>query len=186
MINHGTAEQGRRLLSALTSLINLALTGAIPDFACVAFYGASLIALNKKPGGIRPIAIGSSYRRLVSNIYARFATGQLANQLEPTQLGAGTEGGTESAVYAAREFVHSSDHADIHQINILTKINIENAFCSIHRSAFLSCVREKCPHINPLLYQANTSTNPLCYRTTKIEYRSGLHQGTLWPHFPSL
>ena len=89
MISPDTAEQGRRLLSALTSLINLALKGAIPDFARNAFYGASLIALNKKTGGIRPIAIGSIYRRLASKICARFAIGQLASQLEPTQLGVG-------------------------------------------------------------------------------------------------
>ena len=177
MISPDTAEQGRRLLSALTSLINLALKGAIPDFARDAFYGASLIALNKKTGGIRPIAIGSIYRRLASKICARFATGQLASQLEPTQLGVGTEGGTEAAVHAAREFVHSPDHASINQINILTKIDIKNAFNSIHRSAFLTCVREKCPQIYPLLYQAYSSTNPLYYRTTKIESRSGLHQG---------
>ena len=81
MIRSYTAEQGRRLLSALTSLINLALKEAIPDFARDAFYGASLIALNKKTGEIRPIAISSIYRRLASKICARFATGQLASQL---------------------------------------------------------------------------------------------------------
>ena len=82
MLGADTAEQGRRLLSALTSLTNLVLQGGVPDFARDAFYGASLIALAKKGSGIRPIAVGSVYRRLASKICARFTIGLTQDSLK--------------------------------------------------------------------------------------------------------
>lgn len=60
LVARSASEAGARLLTALTKLTNLALSGHIPDFAAEAFYGASLIALRKKDGGLRPIAIGSA------------------------------------------------------------------------------------------------------------------------------
>ena len=35
------------------------------------FFGASLVALEKKTGGVRPIAVGCSLRRLVAKIAGR-------------------------------------------------------------------------------------------------------------------
>lgn len=62
-VNCGGAAS--KLLTAITNLSNLMLSGKVcPEFAPFLF-GASLIAFNKKDGGIRPIAIGSTIRRLV-------------------------------------------------------------------------------------------------------------------------
>ena len=98
-----TAEHGRQLLSALTRLTNLALSGKIPEFARPAFFGANLCALKKKDGGVRPIAIGSIYRRLAARIAAKHAATKLAPRFRPVQLGVGVAGGAESAVHAVRE-----------------------------------------------------------------------------------
>ena len=59
-----------------------------------------LIALNKKSGGIRHIAIGFTLRRLVSECASFFGVGQLANYFNPEQLGVVTAGGCEAAVHA--------------------------------------------------------------------------------------
>ena len=177
MIEAETDERGRRLISALTSLINLAIKGAIPDYARDAFFGASLCALTKKSGGVRPIAVGSLYRRLAAKICAKFATAQLAGDLRPAQLGVGTPGGCEAAVHAARLFVHSPEHADVGSIRVLIKIDVKNAFNTLHRASFLQCIRDSCPQIYSLLRQAYCDVSPLYYGSTNIQSRTGLQQG---------
>ena len=71
-----SAERGgRELLSSLTSFINHILEGNAPHSMCPILFGATVIALRKKEGGIRPIAIGFTLRRLAAKIggYAWFS-----------------------------------------------------------------------------------------------------------------
>ena len=84
-------EAGKRLLTALTSLCNLVLAGKVPQCARDALFSASLCALRKKDGGIRPIAVGSTFRRLPARIAARAASDLLGLELRPVQLGVGTQ-----------------------------------------------------------------------------------------------
>ena len=177
MIAGDTMESGRRLLGALAKLSNLMLAGGIPDFACGALYGASLCALEKKGGGIRPIAVGSSYRRLTAKAAARHATALLADLFRPKQLGVGVPGGCEAAVHAAREFVRWSSSSVTSPPQVLVKVDVANAYNSINRLSFLSQIREKCPAIYPLMRQAYGFPSPLFYGKTKIFSRTGLHQG---------
>ena len=53
-------ESGQDFLTALTAFVNLALAGGYPSEVTPVFFGGRLLALNKKTGGIRPIAIGFS------------------------------------------------------------------------------------------------------------------------------
>ena len=66
-----TGDAGRRLLTLLTQFSNLCLAGRVPVEIQPVFCGASLCALNKKDGGIRPIAVGSTLRRLIAKTHAR-------------------------------------------------------------------------------------------------------------------
>jgi hypothetical protein len=50
-------ETGPALISALTAFINLLMQGKCPSSVTPIFFGGRLIALHKKSGGIRPIAI---------------------------------------------------------------------------------------------------------------------------------
>jgi len=59
-------ETGAEFLSALTDFVNLVLEGRCPSDVAPVFFGGRLLALNKKTGGIRPIAIGFTLRRLAS------------------------------------------------------------------------------------------------------------------------
>jgi len=63
-----SSESGPELLSALTAFVNIMLAGGCPTRLAAIFFGGRLLALNKKSGGIRPIAIGFTLRRLVSNV----------------------------------------------------------------------------------------------------------------------
>ena len=59
---------GRDLISSLLNFANMAMKGNIPSMFQSSFFGASLIALNKKDGGIRPIAVGTTLRHLVASL----------------------------------------------------------------------------------------------------------------------
>jgi hypothetical protein len=54
------------LLSSLAKIIDLMFLGLIPLEISQILYGASLCALSKKDGGIRPIAVGCTLRRLAA------------------------------------------------------------------------------------------------------------------------
>ena len=78
-------------------------------------------------GGIRPIAIGFTLRRLSSKCANAYASSHLATFFRPTQLGVGTPGGCEAAVHSARRFLQTmpADH-------VLVKLDFSNAFNSLH------------------------------------------------------
>lgn len=59
-------EGGLLLLRSLSSFINLVLAGEVAPLARPFFFGASLIALTKKDGGVRPITVGCTLRRLAA------------------------------------------------------------------------------------------------------------------------
>ncbi|KAF0312080.1 Longitudinals lacking protein-like [Amphibalanus amphitrite] len=93
LLTKHTAEAGARLLTALTALTNLALSGRLPECVVPAFFGASLIALRKKDGGLRPIAVGSVYRRIAGKVAAAAVSGAIGARLRPIQLGVATRNG---------------------------------------------------------------------------------------------
>jgi hypothetical protein len=68
IISLSAGEAGQRALRALTKLCNFLLSGQLPSEICHLLYGASLCALHKKDGRIRPIAIGNCLRRLTSKL----------------------------------------------------------------------------------------------------------------------
>jgi hypothetical protein len=65
IISLSAGEAGQKALRALTKLCNFLLSGQLPSEIC---HLLSLCALNKKDGGIRPIAIGNCLRRLTSKL----------------------------------------------------------------------------------------------------------------------
>ena len=167
-------EAGKRLLTALTSLCNLVLAGKVPQCARDGLFSASLCALRKKDGGIRPIAVGSALRRLPARIAARAASDLPGLELRPVQLGIGTQQGCEAAVHGVREFVTSSEAA---ATRIVVKVDVRNAFNSVRRDAMLSCVRDRCPALFPMIYQAYFSPTPLLIGEDKIWSATGVQQG---------
>ena len=132
----------------------------IPEFARAAVFGATLCALRKKDSGLRPIAVGSFYRRLAGRIAAHHAAGQLSAALEPIQLGVGTARGCEVAVHSVREYLKCG--ASNCDGNILVKIDVKNgSIACIGVFSCSSCKRgalKKCM----LCLGKLTTLQPLC------------------------
>ena len=175
LVSREAAESGRRLLIALTNLTNRVLAGQVPKCGRDALFGASLCALRKKDGGLRPIAVGSVFRRLPARIGARHMASLLGAELRPVQLGVGTPLGCEAAVHATRSFIQASTEAAIPQV--LVKVDVRNAFNTIRRDVFLARIRERCPEVYPLAYQAYSAPTPLHIGGQTILSSSGVQQG---------
>ena len=79
-------EIGSDLLTASTAFVNMALAGQCPKDVVPIFFGGRLTALDKKCGGIRPIVIGMTLRRLASKCANAVGVASLAAYFRPRQL----------------------------------------------------------------------------------------------------
>lgn len=168
-----TAEgQSSHLLTAITTIINLIVAGNVPDTIKPFFFGGRLIALSKKDGGIRPIVVGQTFRRLASKLVNSYATGKLSASFAPLQLGVGVSGGVEAAVHAARRFVEHLSY-DI----AVAKLDFRNAFNTIRRDAMLRAVASSLPEAYSYIHASYATSSNLAYGKHTIESAEGVQQG---------
>ena len=165
-------ESGSHFLTALTAVVNMTLAGHCPADAAPTFFGGRLMALNKKSGGICPIAVGFTLRRLVSKCANTHAAAYLATYFKPIQLGVKVPGGCEAAVHSARRFLESMPPD-----NILVKLDFSNAFNSLHRFDMLQCVADRIPQLFTYCYSAYSAASVLFYGQYHILSQEGPQQG---------
>ena len=77
----------------------MVLQGTICQQALPIFFGARLCALEKKDGGIRPIAVGNTLRRVAGKVISQNIQLEMGRYLRPVQLGYGTKAGCEAAIH---------------------------------------------------------------------------------------
>jgi len=107
--------------------------GGVPMQVRHIFLGASLHAISKQGGRLRPIAVGLTLRRLSSKVANRWATERMVPLLAPRQLGVGVRGGAEAIVHAARSYISSAS-----PYHAIVKLDFENAFNTVRRDCILS------------------------------------------------
>ena len=160
------------LLGAITDFVNMLLEGRVPVSVCPILFGGSLIAISKKSGGIRPIAIGYLWRRLAGKVACHRVSEQAAALLAPRQLGFGVPGGCESAVHVARRFVEN-----IQPDQVLLKVDFKNAFNSIRRDSILEAVSKFTPALFPFVSSAYTQGSELVMGSFTVSSEEGAQQG---------
>ena len=171
-----TGVSSGHLLSSLTSLCNLMLRGNVPEDITPYLYGASLLALSKPDGGVRPIAVGSVYRRLACKIAAQVTSSSCgSHSLSHHQLGVGIPLGSETIIHATRAFCQNEDIEK--QGNLLIKIDFSNAFNCIRRDVVLHQVREKAIFLFPFMWQMYGFESNLFFGNTIIKSAEGMQQG---------
>ena len=93
MIRISAGEGGRVVLQSLNIFVNFVLAGDVASLAQPYFFGATLTALNKKDGGVRPIAVGCTLRRLVAKCAGARIMRAMGAHLAPTGLWGSYGGG---------------------------------------------------------------------------------------------
>ena len=126
----------------------------------------------KKDGGILPIAVGSSLRRLSVKVGSGPIVQALGEELRPVQLGVSSSGGCEAAAHAARRY-----DRDCRNRRVLLKIDMRNAFNSLRRDSFLSVARVRTPGLYSLLWQAYSSPTRLFFGEEGFASETGIQQG---------
>ena len=138
----GVPVAGNRLLESTTKLVNFVLREKIPEVIRPIFFGANLCALSKKDGGVRPIAVGGTLRRLITKVGLNPISQDLGEYLRPSQLGYASSGGCDAAAHAARHYLTSTNKNKVY-----LKLDIKNAFNCLNRDIFLQRVKEKIPSL---------------------------------------
>ena len=160
------------LLRALTSLVSLILKGKTPSQIQPFFFGASLVALKKKDGGVRPIAVGCTLRRLAAKCASHHALKELADLLSPRQLGYGVPWGVEAAVHAIRKYLK-----DLQSDQVILKIDLKNAFNSVRRDKILLAVEELIPELHPFVHSSYCQSSSLMWENDVVLSSEGVQQG---------
>jgi len=129
------------LTAALADFLSMVLSGGVPIPIRAVFFGAKLHALKKKHGGLRPIAVGLTLRRLASKIASHFAIERLLPILSSRQLGVGA-------------FINSSSPC-----HALVKLDMVNAFNTLRRDSILETVSAEIPELLPYVVSSYESLN---------------------------
>ena len=135
-------QVGGSLLASLTNFTNFILAGNVPEWVRPHFFGASSLAFAKKDGGVRPIAVGVTLRRLAAKVACRRVTADCLDFLKPRQLGVGVKGGGEALVHGARRYLDN-----LPANNVLVKLDFSNAFNSVRRDAMREAVALHTPSL---------------------------------------
>ena len=165
-------EGGTLLIQALTRFVNHVLAYGTPEQVRPFFFGASITALNKKDGGVRPIAVGCTLRRLVAKAATQVLRDRMASLLSPVQLGFGVPHGAEAAVRATRLYLNN-----LPPDYVLLKLDFANAFNTIRRDKMLESVKEFAPEIFPFVHSCYSDMSYLRFGSTDLHSLEGIQQG---------
>ena len=166
------SERCERLAASIAGLVNLLFQGSCPGEVQKVFFGGNLIALSKKDGGVRPIAVGSVWRRLAAKCANTFAADKVAAYLAPTQLGVGVSGGAEAAAHVGRRYLDRLGSG-----NVFIKLDFRNAFNTLRRDAMLEAVLREVPEIYNFCNLAYLSHSYLYFHEFLISSEEGPQQG---------
>jgi hypothetical protein len=144
-IKHALSVGGSDLLlDSLLGVVNRALAGDIPQPLRSYWASALITPLLKPNGGIRPIAVGLTLRRLVSKIAVAAVLPAISEYLQPHQVGVGVRGGAEGLVHALNRLVaHQQDSPDL----AVVSLDFQIAFSTVDHNRMLGEVALHCPSI---------------------------------------
>jgi len=91
LLNH--RDTSSALLKEMTGFTNILLRGACQVEVRPILFGGNFIALTQKSGGLRPLAIRCTLRRVAAKCANRYAVNKLASFFAPLQVGIATPAG---------------------------------------------------------------------------------------------
>nr|GEW92678.1 hypothetical protein [Tanacetum cinerariifolium] len=122
------------LVSSITQVVNLFLEGKCRMMLGEYIASAPLTQFIKQGGGIRPIVVGTIWRRLVSKVSAIMIGHSLDGYLDGLQFGVGVPGGCEAILHAVNRLVEDRGD-DVGRSMLL--VDFQNAFNLVDRTVIL-------------------------------------------------
>jgi hypothetical protein len=163
------------LRAGLAAFVHTAIDGKLPGALKEHLCASTLIPLAKKDGGIRPIAVGDTLRRLIGKVLLRTddALEQSAS-LQPRQCGVGMPFAAEMIGMGMQRIAD----ADIGVPWVALQVDVRNAFNSVDRSAMLATASRKLPSSYNWLAWCYGQPTPLyCQGRELARSTAGVHQG---------
>ncbi len=180
LINKSNGSAGFEFLKSVTRLVGIISEGKIPEIIRPFFFGAKLIALNKKDGGLRPIAVGNTLRRIISKCAGYSVSDKRKTDFGMKQVGCGMKRGAEVAAHLFRNLCETDNPKD----HVILKLDFKNAFNSLNRETMLNSVFEKRRELYRYTHAAYSKPTYLQYDNSIIFSEEGTQQGD--PEAPPL
>ena len=162
-------------LTPLTSFVNLALIGRLPQEAHQLLSSARLVAIPKGSGKVRPVAVGIVLRHLIDKCAMQSAIEECRHYLQPHQFANAIPCGIDAIVHHTRELVRAHGHRP-HLAHVAIVAN--NAFNMVERQNMLQAVRAHAPSLARWTYYIYGTAQPLLFtRRGTIPSSKGTQQG---------
>ena len=130
------------LCAAVANLVRKMATRQMDAEVLAPLIACRLVALDKDgKGGVRPVGIGESLRRLISKIVARRVKEDVIKAAGALQVCSGQAAGIEAAVHAARSIWEDEE------TDCIILVDARNAFNELNRKAALHNVGRICPGV---------------------------------------
>ncbi|GJZ69890.1 putative reverse transcriptase domain-containing protein [Tanacetum coccineum] len=162
------------LLGSITGVVNLFLSGKCPSQLGEYIASAPLTPLVKPGGGIRPIAVGTVWRRLVSKVASSSIGNSMNTYLHDFQFGVGIPGGCEAVVHSVNRLIESKGN----EVGLsMLLVDFKNAFNLVDRGVLLEETRVRCPSISPWVEFCYARPARLYYDDSVLWSCQGVQQG---------
>nr|GEZ97617.1 hypothetical protein [Tanacetum cinerariifolium] len=162
------------LLGTITEVVNLFLSGKCPSQLGEYIASAPLTLLVKPGGGIRPIVVGTAWRRLVSKVASSSIGISMNTYLQDFQFGVGVPGGCEAVLHSVNRLVESKGN----EVGLsMLLVDFSNAFNLVDMSVLLEESRVQCPSISPWVEFCYARPARLYYGDSTLWSCQGVQQG---------
>ena len=151
---------------------------AFPDGVREVLCASTLVPLRKKDGGVRPIAVGDTLRRVVGKclLHLEAVASEMAC-LQPRQCGVGVRNAAEMVGMGLQRLVQSCHHNGDTDYVVL-QVDMRNAFNSVSRDAVLRGCLAKVPSAYTWMRFCYGGQSPLfCQGRLLCTSEVGVHQG---------
>ena len=164
-----------RATQALTRVVSLLCDGRAPSQIVPHLCGATLLPIQKKGCGLRPIAVGEVLRRLTSKCLSKCVKDEAFQTLTPLQVGVGVKVGCETVVHAVSRIQEDPAIQPSDKWTLL--LDFSNAFNSISRSHMFMEIQARIPILTPWMESCYGTQPFLHLGDHTILSSSGVQQG---------
>ncbi len=145
-------QSSNRLCAALAAAAHCLCTADLTGEDLSAFTASRLIPLNKNPG-VRPIAVGEVFRRLICKAVMKVIEEDVLLATAPYQVCVGVPSACEAAVHTMDRLFRNPS------IEGILLVDASNAFNALNRSAALHNIPRLCPALAQVF--TNTYNDPI-------------------------